>query len=63
VSKDQRGERWHDKRIRKKGCNLGDKKLMNNSYYEASQTTKTSSKKKGPSRVIYPSSNGVFMLQ
>ena len=21
---DQRAERWHDKRIRKKGCNLGE---------------------------------------
>ena len=41
---DRRVERWHDKRMRKKGCNLGDKKLMNNSYYEASQTRKTSSK-------------------
>ena len=42
--------------MRKKGCNLGDKKLMNSSSCKASQTRKTSSKKEGPSRVIYPSS-------
>ena len=33
----RRIERWHDKRMRKKGCNLGDKKLMNSSRCEASQ--------------------------
>ena len=43
--KDQRAKRWHDKRMRKKGYNLGDKKLMNSSSYEASRTRKTSSKK------------------
>ena len=26
---DQRAKRWHNKRMRKKGCNLGNKKLMN----------------------------------
>ena len=26
---DQRAKRWHDKRMRKKGCNLRYKKLMN----------------------------------
>jgi hypothetical protein len=31
--------------IRKKECNLGDKKLMNRSSCEASRTRKTSSKK------------------
>ena len=28
VSKDQRAEKWHDKRMRKKECNFGDKKLI-----------------------------------
>ena len=42
--RDWRVERWHDKRMRKEGCNLGNKKFMNNSYCEASQTRKTSSK-------------------
>ena len=28
VSKDQRAEKWHDKRMRKKGCNLGDKRFI-----------------------------------
>ena len=51
------------KRIRKKGCNLGDKKLMNNLYCKASQTRKTSRKREGPSRVIYPSPYGDIMLQ
>jgi len=46
---DQRVERWHDKKMRKKGCNLENKKLTNNSSYEVSQTWKTSNKKKGPS--------------
>ena len=48
-SKNQRAERWHDKRMRKQGCNLGDKKLMNNSRCEASRKKKTSSKREGPS--------------
>ena len=26
---DQRAKRWHNKRMRKKWCNLGNKKLMN----------------------------------
>ena len=26
--KDQRAEKWHDKRMRKKECNFGDKKLI-----------------------------------
>ena len=26
---DQRAKRWHNKRMRKKGCNLGNKNLMN----------------------------------
>ena len=26
---DRRAERWHDKMMRKKECNLGDKKFMN----------------------------------
>ena len=26
--RDQRVERWHDKRMRKEGCNLGNKKLI-----------------------------------
>ena len=51
------------KRMRKKGCNLRDKKLMNNSRCEASQTRKISSKREGASRVIYPSSYGVIALQ
>ena len=42
---DQRPKRWHDKRMRKKGCNLGDKKLMNSSNCEASRIRKTSNKK------------------
>ena len=42
---DQRAERLHDKKMRKKGCNLGDKILMNSSSCEASQTRKTSRKK------------------
>jgi hypothetical protein len=58
-----KSKRWHDKRMRKKGCNLGDKKLMNSSRCEASRTRKTSSKREGPSRVIYPSSYGVITLQ
>jgi hypothetical protein len=57
-----KSKRWHDKRMRKKGCNLEDKKLMNSSRCEASRTRKTSSKRKGPSRVIYPSSYGVITL-
>ena len=61
--RDRRVERWHDKRMRKDGCNLGNKKIMNNSYCEASQTRKTSSKREGPSRVIYPSSYGDITLQ
>jgi hypothetical protein len=36
MSKDQRAKRWHDKRIRKKECNVGNKKLMNSSSCEAS---------------------------
>ena len=45
VLKDRRAERWHDKRMRKKRCELGNKKLMNNSSYETSRTRKTSSKR------------------
>ena len=26
--RDRRVERWHDKRMRKEGCNLGNKKLI-----------------------------------
>jgi hypothetical protein len=47
-AEDQRAKRWHDKRMRKKGCNLGDKMLMNSSRYEISRTRKPSSKRKGP---------------
>ena len=61
--KDQRAKRWHNKSMRKKGCNLREKKLMNSSSYEASQTRKTSSKREGLSRVIYSSSHGVITLQ
>ena len=39
-------KRWHDKRMRKKGCNIGNQKLMNSSNCEANQTKKTSSKKR-----------------
>jgi hypothetical protein len=46
---DRRVERWNDKRMRKKGCNLGNKKSMNSSSYEATQTRKTSNKREGPS--------------
>jgi hypothetical protein len=49
VLKDQRVERWHDKRMRKKGYNLGDKKLMNTLNCEAIRTRKTSRKREGPS--------------
>ena len=42
---DRRAERWHDKRMREKGYNLGNKKSMNSLSCEASQTRKTSSKK------------------
>ena len=59
---DQRAERLHDKKMRKKGCNLGDKILMNSSSCEASRTRKTSSKREGPSRVIYPLLYGDIML-
>ena len=31
-------KRWHDKRMRKKRCDLGNKKLMNSSRCEASRT-------------------------
>ena len=33
---DRRVKRWHNKRTRKEGCNLGNKKLMNNLNCEAS---------------------------
>ena len=37
---DRRAKRWYDKRIRKKWCNLGNKKLMNGSSCEASRIRK-----------------------
>ena len=48
---------------KRKECNLGNKKLMNSSSYETRRTRKTSSKREGPSRVIYPSTYGVITLQ
>jgi hypothetical protein len=35
--------------MKKKGYNLGDKKLMNSSNCKANRTRKTSSKREGPS--------------
>ena len=66
--KDQRSgkikeaKRWHEKRMRKRRCDLGNKKLMNSSRYETSWARKTSSKREEPSWVIDPSSYGVFTL-
>jgi hypothetical protein len=46
---DQRSKKMAWQKDEKEGCNLGDKKLMNNSSYETSRTRKTSRKSEGPS--------------
>jgi len=51
----ERTKRWHDKRMRKKECDMGDKMLINRSSKE--------SFKRRPPQVIYPSSHGVITLQ
>jgi hypothetical protein len=53
----ERTKIWHDKRMRKKECDMGDKMLMNSSSKEASR------RKGRPPQVIYPSSHGVITLQ
>ena len=53
----ERTKGWHDKRMRKKECDIGDKMLMNRS------SRKASSRKKRLPQVIYLSSQGVIMLQ
>ena len=37
----ERTKRWHDKRIRKKKCDIGDKMLMNRSSKETFKEEKT----------------------
>jgi len=51
----ERAKRWHDKRMRKKECDMGDKMLINRSSKE--------SFKRRPLQVIYPSSHGDITLQ
>jgi hypothetical protein len=34
---DQRAKRWHDKRMRKKECNIGDKLFMNKIHNQPSK--------------------------
>ena len=60
---DQRAKRWHNKRMRKKGCNLGNKKLMNTQA--ARQPNKENFKKKGKTITshTYSLSHGVITLQ
>ena len=43
-------ERWHDKRMRKEGCNLGNKKLIT---VRLAKQEKLQAKREGPLRVIY----------
>jgi hypothetical protein len=53
----ERKKRWHNKRMRNKECDIGDKVLMNNSSKEMfKQEEKTT-------KLVYPSSHGVIMLQ
>ena len=59
----ERTKGWHDKRMRKKECDIGHKMLMNSSRCKVSQARKVSSRRKRPSQVIYPSSHGVIILQ
>ena len=54
----ERTKRWHDKRIRKKECDIGDKMLMNSSSKESFKQ-----EKRRPPQVIYPSLHGVITLQ
>ena len=54
----ERTKGWHDKRMRKKECDIGDKMLMNNSSKESFKQEKRRS-----SQVIYPSSHGVITLK
>ena len=54
----ERTKRYHDKRIRKKECDIGDKMLMNSSSKESFKQ-----EKRRPPQVIYPSSHGVITLQ
>jgi hypothetical protein len=53
----ERIKRWHDKRIRKKECDMGDKMLMNSSSKESFK------KEEKTTTIIYPSSHGVITLQ
>ena len=59
----ERTKGWHDKRMRKKECDIGHKMLMNSSRCKVSQARKVSSIRKRLPQVIYPSSHGVIMLQ
>ena len=43
---DQRVERWHDKRMKKEGCNLGNKKLIT---VRLAEQGKLQAKREGPS--------------
>ena len=43
--RDRRVERWHDKRMRKEGCNLGNKKLIT---VRLAKQGKLQAKREGP---------------
>ena len=53
----ERTKGWHDKRMRKKECDIGDKMLMNSSSKESFKQ-----EEKITTQVIYPSSQGVTTL-
>ena len=44
--RDQRVERWHNKRMRKEGCNIGNKKLIT---VRLAEQGKLQAKREGPS--------------
>jgi hypothetical protein len=54
----ERTKGWHDKRMRKKECDIGDKMLMNSSSKESFKQ-----EEKITTQGIYPSSQGVITLQ
>ena len=60
---EQREKRWHNKKDEKEMVQFKKQKAHEHSSCEASRTRKTSIKKEGPSRIIYPSSHGVITLQ
>ena len=59
----ERTKRWHDKRLKPKSFNPGDKVLLFNSRVKLFGHGKQRSKWQGPYRVIDTSSHGAIMIQ